>query len=121
MEIYHQYVRQRRHFGRHAKFADGGAEMAIDVRPNSDHAAACIPRNPVTTASQCAPDVAEHEVNTTAVVYASKAMSHAEGGWPKDVDPTEAEHTIRSARAHGSQMRRGEARRGPRFSHSAAT
>lgn len=95
MEIHHQYVRPRRHFGRHAKFADGGAEMAIDVRPNSDHAAACVVRNPVATAAQCAPDVAEHEANTAAVVYASKGMSHAEGGWPKDVDPTEAEHTIR--------------------------
>jgi hypothetical protein len=95
MEIYHQYVRVRRHFGRHAKFADGGAEMLADIRPNGEHAAAVVTKNPVTTATQCVPEVSEHDANTTAVVYASKAMSHMEGGWPKDVDPAEAEHTIR--------------------------
>ena len=115
MEIYHQYVRQRRNFGRHAKFVDGGAEMLADIRPNSDHAAACVVRNPVTTATQCVPDMSEHEANTTAVIYASKAMSHREGGWPKDVDPTEAEHTIRCAsrsqpRAHFQVVPRLHAR-----------
>ena len=35
------------------------------------------------------------QVNTTAVVFATKAMNHVEGGWPKEVDYTEAEHVIR--------------------------
>jgi dynein intermediate chain 2 len=95
MEIYHQYVRVRRQFGRHAKFSDSGAEMLADIRPNTEGAAAVVLRNPVSTVVQCAPDASEHEANTTAVMYASKAVSHLEGGWPKDVDPTEAEHTIR--------------------------
>lgn len=34
-------------------------------------------------------------MNTTAVVFATKAMNHVEGGWPKEVDYTEAEHVIR--------------------------
>ena len=35
------------------------------------------------------------QVNTTAVVFATKSMNHVEGGWPKEVDYTEAEHVIR--------------------------
>ncbi len=44
---------------------------------------------------QCVPEMSEHEANTVAVILASKAMSHVEGGWPKDIDYSEAEHTIR--------------------------
>eukprot|EP00775_Hariotina_reticulata_P002074 gene2074-2393_t len=95
MEIYHQYVRLRKNFGRHPKFVDEGAEMLADIRPNEEHAAECIPKNPVVTVTQCVPEMSEHEANTVAVIFANKAISHVEGGWPKDVDYTEAEHTIR--------------------------
>jgi dynein intermediate chain 2, axonemal len=95
MEIYHQYIRLRKQFGRWPKFVDEGAEMLADIRPNEDHAAQYIDRNPVLTVVQCVPEMSEHEANTNAVILASKAMSHLEGGWPKDVDYTEAEHVIR--------------------------
>jgi dynein intermediate chain 2 len=95
MEIYYQYVRLRKQFGRHPRFVDEGAEMLADIRPNEEHAQACLPKNPVVTVCQCVPEMSEHEANTNAVTYASKAMSHVEGGWPKDVDYSEAEHTIR--------------------------
>ena len=35
------------------------------------------------------------QVNTNAVMFATKAINHVEGGWPKEVDYTEAEHVIR--------------------------
>lgn len=95
MEIYHQYVRLRKQFGRHPKFVDEGAEMLADIRPNEEHAQEYVPKNPVVTVTQCVPEMSEHEANTNAVIYANKAMSHVEGGWPKDVDYAEAEHTIR--------------------------
>ncbi len=95
MEIYHQYVRLRKQFGRHPKFTNEGAEMIADIRPNEEHAKQYIPRNPVITVTQCVPEMSEHEANTVAVILASKAMSHVEGGWPKDIDYSEAEHTIR--------------------------
>lgn len=69
--------------------------MLADVRPNEEHAADCVPRNPMLSVVQCVPEMSEHDANTTAVLYASKAVAHVEGGWPKDVDCTEAEHTIR--------------------------
>lgn len=95
MEIYHQYIKLRKQFGRFPKFTDEGAEMLADIRPNEEHAKEYIPRNPVITVTQCVPEMSEHEANTEAVILASKAMSHVEGGWPKDVDYSEAEHTIR--------------------------
>lgn len=97
MEIYHQYVKLRKQFGRHPRFVDEGAEMIADIRPNEEHAAECVPKSPMVTITQCVPEMSEHEVNTVAVLYANKAISHVEGGWPKDVDCTEAEHTIRYA------------------------
>jgi len=33
-----------------------------------------------------------------ATVFTSRGMQHTEGGWPKEVDPTEAEHVIRYRR-----------------------
>eukprot|EP01025_Chloroclados_australasicus_P021583 TRINITY_DN22685_c0_g2_i2.p1 TRINITY_DN22685_c0_g2~~TRINITY_DN22685_c0_g2_i2.p1 ORF type:complete len:553 (-),score=78.42 TRINITY_DN22685_c0_g2_i2:347-2005(-) len=95
MEIYHQYVKLRKEFGRHPRFVDEGAEMLADIRPNEQHAAEYISRNPVTTNCQVVPEMSEHEANTNAVIYANKAMTHVEGGWPKEVDYTEAEHVIR--------------------------
>ena len=38
------------------------------------------------------------QVNTNAVVLVSKGMVHTEGGWPKEVDCTEVEQTIRFRR-----------------------
>ena len=35
------------------------------------------------------------QANTVAKSFANKAVSHVEGGWPKDVDCQEAEHVIR--------------------------
>ena len=49
MEIYHQYIRLRKQFGRHPKFSDEGAEMFADIRPNEEHAKEYIPRNPIIT------------------------------------------------------------------------
>lgn len=95
MEIYHQYVKKRYEFGRWPKFVDEGAEMIADIRPNDEHASTVIDKNPVTTITQVVPEMSEHEANTSAVIYSTKAANHVEGGWPKDVDYTEAEHTIR--------------------------
>ena len=95
MEIYHQYVKLRRQFGRWPRVADEHAEMIADVRPNEEHAAAYVERSPVTTCAQVIPDMSEHEANTNEVLYSKHNINHEEGGWPKDVDYTEAEHTIR--------------------------
>eukprot|EP01086_Lenisia_limosa_P012147 TRINITY_DN3975_c0_g1_i1.p1 TRINITY_DN3975_c0_g1~~TRINITY_DN3975_c0_g1_i1.p1 ORF type:complete len:515 (-),score=76.23 TRINITY_DN3975_c0_g1_i1:1-1488(-) len=39
--------------------------------------------------------MSEHSVNTESYSLQSQGVYHYEGGWPKDVDPAEADHTIR--------------------------
>jgi dynein intermediate chain 2, axonemal len=39
--------------------------------------------------------MSEHEANTNEVLYSKHNIKHDEGGWTKDIDCTEAEHTIR--------------------------
>jgi dynein intermediate chain 2 len=34
-------------------------------------------------------------VNTESLVVANRGILHTQGGWPKDVDATDVEHTIR--------------------------
>jgi hypothetical protein len=36
--------------------------------------------------------MSEHEVNTERFVSSTRGMMHLEGGWPKDIDPTEPDH-----------------------------
>ena len=42
--------------------------------------------------------VAAAQANTQQIMHRTQGMSHTEGGWPKDVDCTEAEHVIRFRR-----------------------
>ena len=52
-------------------------------------------RNPTDVAIQCIPEFSEHEVNTERYECLSQGVIHIEGGWPKDVDPSEVEQTLR--------------------------
>jgi dynein intermediate chain 2 len=54
-----------------------------------------IVQQPSSTKLEAAPVMAEHEVNTDSVVHRSQGLKHAEGGWPENVDGTEAEQVER--------------------------
>jgi len=45
-----------------------------------------------------AADARAVQANTQQILSRTQGMSHTEGGWPKDVDCTEAEHVIRFRR-----------------------
>lgn len=53
--------------------------------------------------STCGPLGCMLQANTNAVVHVNKAMNHVEGGWPKEVDYTEAEQVIRYKKKVGSR------------------
>ena len=59
---------------------------------------ACAAAPPVACwgAERVAPPRAQ--ANTLQILHRAQGMSHTEGGWPKDVDCTEAEHVIRFRR-----------------------
>lgn len=54
-----------------------------------------LTRNPVYTTVDTTPTMAEHEVNTDRVLRRHIGMRHFEGGWPENVDGTEADQVDR--------------------------
>lgn len=87
-------------------------QVLFDLRPNEEYAQEHIERNPGSVAMQAGCDVSAHEANTDAVVYADSGMVHTEGGWPKEVDSTEAESVIRFKK----KVRRDAVRHGTTWS-----
>lgn len=91
------YQKQRREFGRPANhFQSTEPELIkeswMSIPQNRD---AYIERNPTVLEIQAIPEMSFHQVNTERFTYHSVGMLHLEGGWPKDVDPTEKEQTTR--------------------------
>ena len=70
--------------------------VGTSCRRTSQHPPASCAAPPITPTSLhlCLPPPPV-QVNTAAVVCTSHGMNHVEGGWPKEVDPTEAEQVIR--------------------------
>eukprot|EP00793_Prasinoderma_coloniale_P004648 PRCOL_00000409-RA len=96
MELYATHTCARRDFGRHPQFADEPAELVSDMAPQPQVLQEeYIERSPCVTTVQIAPEMSEHEVNTLAATFQNKGMVHQEGGWPRDIDYTEIEQTVR--------------------------
>ncbi|KAJ3031120.1 Dynein intermediate chain 2, axonemal, partial [Rhizophlyctis rosea] len=95
MEIVYVYQRKRKEFGRQPNFRDRGAETSLSIHPDPQYARNYIERNPCTSEVQSVPERSEHEVNTESYAVSNRGILHVQGGWPKDVDATDVEHTIR--------------------------
>eukprot|EP00736_Rhodelphis_marinus_P001001 Rmarinus@m.8609 len=102
MEIVYAYTKTRSQFGRHCDFKDTTTDIKAsieqsEVSPDDGEkwSAIYIEKNPNSTAVYCTPTMSEHEVNTERFVHASIGIMHKEGGWPKEVDASEVENTIR--------------------------
>ena len=75
-----------------------GRSNANDLRPTRPtHVYASQSGGLHTTLSSCTASsrVWQWQVNTETVMYKPQGMLHLEGGWPKEVDPTEKEQTLR--------------------------
>mmetsp|Transcript_46296 Transcript_46296/g.76595 ORF Transcript_46296/g.76595 Transcript_46296/m.76595 type:complete len:571 (-) Transcript_46296:17-1729(-) len=96
MEITTLYQKQRKEFGRPCNHFQSTEPTLLDPFIADDRLRdQFIERNPTTMEIQAIPEQSEHEVNTERFTYVSVGMFHQEGGWPKDVDPTEKEQTTR--------------------------
>lgn len=101
-------------------------QTLVDIRPNPSLFSEFVDRAHCNSSVQVGPEYSEHEVrvarylsqllartvtfgivhvasiaqqaNTQQILHRTQGMSHTEGGWPKDVDCTEAEHVIRFRR-----------------------
>ena len=93
--IYYQYQKLRREFGRHPSLSDSTTDTIIEAQPEESFRAEYIERAPCTTNVQIIPEMSSNEANTEQVMYKTTGMMHDEGGWPKEVDASEVEHTLR--------------------------
>lgn len=95
MEIVYVYQKQRKDFGRHGEFTELDADVVCDIQPDDALAADFIDRNPRGSGCHCVPELSESEVNTERTLLKSQGTNHAEGGWPKDIDPAEQDQKDR--------------------------
>ncbi|XP_062472857.1 dynein axonemal intermediate chain 2 [Pezoporus occidentalis] len=95
MDISYLYTRKRSEFGRPCCFSDQAAIVNVDIPPDPGLADGFVRRDPVHASVQHSAEMSEHEVNTDRVKVQSRGVNHVEGGWPKDVNPREADQTAR--------------------------
>ncbi|KAJ3144254.1 Dynein intermediate chain 2, axonemal [Irineochytrium annulatum] len=95
MEIVYVYQKRRKDFGRQPTFVERPAEMNLSLEPDPTYMRNYQERNPCQAEIQSVPEKSEHEVNTESFAFTNRGILHIQGGWPKDVDPTDVEHTIR--------------------------
>ncbi|XP_068602941.1 dynein axonemal intermediate chain 2 [Brachionichthys hirsutus] len=95
MEIVHVYTKVRGAFGRQCLFSERPAELLVDVTPEPGLAPPLVLKPRRDHAVQACGDMSLHQVNTERFQSESCGINHVEGAWPKDINPQEAEQTIR--------------------------
>jgi len=95
MEIVYVYQRKRNEFGKQPLFRDKKAWQSVDIEPDPSYMENYDEKKFCSKEVQCIPEQSEHEVNTESLTFSNQGILHLQGGWPKDVDPSDVEHTIR--------------------------
>ena len=96
MEIVYVYTKKRKEFGRHTgHFADRAAKVEFDIPGDEEVKLSYMEKNPCVLEMHCIASISEHAANTNVTEFHERGMYHEEGGWPRDIDPTEPEHKIR--------------------------
>ncbi|KAL0217113.1 hypothetical protein RCL1_007596 [Eukaryota sp. TZLM3-RCL] len=87
-----EYNRKRKHFGRPCQFSSV-FHTTHNIPPNPEEYRLWHTPPTSDVAISCIPSMSEHEVNTHRYETTSTGVLHTEGGWPRNIDPTQAEHT----------------------------
>jgi len=96
MEIVYVYTKKRKEFGRHTgHFTHREAQEEYHIDPNPESQENFMEKNPCVLEMHCIPSKSEHAANTNITQFKEQGMAHVEGGWPRDIDPTEPDHKIR--------------------------
>jgi dynein intermediate chain 2 len=89
MELAYLYTKVRAEFGKHPTFKDVEARILESIPSTEAYKDDYIMKNPSVAELSTEVHFSEHEVNTERVSFKHTGLQHKEGGWPKDVDPTE--------------------------------
>ncbi|KAF5294468.1 hypothetical protein FQR65_LT01594 [Abscondita terminalis] len=98
MDVQYVYQKKRSEFGRQCLFSDKGPDLIDHYPSTKEYLPQYILRDPVNQETQCGPIQSEHYLNTTRANFINSGINHTEGGWPKDVNITDEEHTKRYRR-----------------------
>ncbi|KAL8430584.1 hypothetical protein Efla_000529 [Eimeria flavescens] len=94
-EYYYTYSKLRQEFGRPVSFTVTDARTLGIIEPNPEHMEQLLPQNPRNFCGDTLIELSEHTVNTGSVSVSGKGMRHVEGGWPKEVDPLDAQEVAK--------------------------
>mmetsp|Transcript_43316 Transcript_43316/g.97778 ORF Transcript_43316/g.97778 Transcript_43316/m.97778 type:complete len:576 (-) Transcript_43316:137-1864(-) len=89
------YMKKRKDFGRYCNFDDVEPRIlgTVDVLPQCGDM--YVEQTILSVVLDNIPHVSESSVNTARVQTKSRTMMHMEGGWPKEIDCTEAQDTLK--------------------------
>jgi len=89
------YMKKRKDFGRYCNFDTVEAKILGQV----DHQPQCgdmyVEQTIINAVFHNIPEFSEHSVNTARVKTSARVMTHVEGGWPKEIDYSEAQDTLK--------------------------
>ncbi|CDJ70527.1 dynein intermediate chain, putative [Eimeria necatrix] len=94
-EYYYTYSKLRQEFGRHCSFSLTEPRILGVIDPNPEQMDQLIPQNPRNFCGDTLIELSEHTVNTGNVSVCGRGMRHVEGGWPKEVDPTDPQEVAK--------------------------
>lgn len=92
MAEFYQYQKRRKEFGKPCNFSDTEPKAMghyPTVQIENPKEAKYVLRNPNFIELDNITELSQHYVNTLRVSTGERGMSHKEGGWPENIDPTE--------------------------------
>eukprot|EP00397_Hematodinium_sp_SG-2012_P036277 GEMP01039144.1.p1 GENE.GEMP01039144.1~~GEMP01039144.1.p1 ORF type:complete len:503 (+),score=82.70 GEMP01039144.1:336-1844(+) len=84
------YMKKRKEFGRYCAFDDVEPKILGAIERNPDSADMFVEQTVLNITLDNNPPMSEHSVNTARVQTKNRGMNHQEGGWPKEIDASEA-------------------------------
>lgn len=96
--ITYSYIKKRRDFGAQPMYCEVPSHMVDSIEPNLALQKLYGLRNPVHELSQATLMQSECYINTPGKIFKDALVDHSEGGWPKEVNCQDEEHTARFRR-----------------------
>jgi len=89
------YMKKRKDFGRYCAFDDVEPKILGQVDRSPQCGDMYVEQTVLNLVVDNIVELSEHSVNTARVQTKSRVMIHTEGGWPKEVDYSEAQDTLK--------------------------
>lgn len=89
------YMKKRKDFGRYCNFDTVEAKILGQVEKQPQCGDMYVEQTIINAVFHNIPEFSEHSVNTAQVKTHARVMTHVEGGWPKEIDYSEAQDTLK--------------------------